>query len=896
MEFDKYSMPFGLPGRFSESRQGLDHLQQLLKVPNRKAWRGILDMGVVREVLDRAKPNLRGLKTSRRLVRNVVTYYSDPDERRETFDLWLNSHADDFAQAELLAPSIEFEALTQYSPELADKRLASRESIEESTSGIAEVLDLPVHYLLPTHAFAYMAWCEIRSDINRWDSLTRVRRNMVSLGVFSVATILDDVRFLRWAAEQVEELAGEYSFALKEAEPGPAVSVPGPEPSFPPLDRVDVLADWQRTCDAVIEVANRLRRGISELEGLQDLLEPVRRLESMGPSVVARQQAELRSRLLDQVMEDIVKCAAEHGTDWVKGIAVQLRAQWHLAYLSTTGEEEIQAGRVRLNQNLGALLQEWSEAERLKLSRRHELASLRSSRGAGLEACMAAEAQEAKVHGGLLNAITSATRARERILQLVGPGDSAFDPSRDYLREWMGLVGSKSHQVEVVPPDGSLGGKSLSTDRDDPTTASRGGPAVPDPFPDADRNDRNSEPPGSGGGGGWSSAPGPAEGREKASPRPAAIPSATGGHGVSQSRRLEAEAPHATPSVAVRPERAAPEPHGGRWQEWLAMIGDPHRDRTVPSLAPEHSPQCHAGSRIPMPDSFAPALVDKLERGLLSPAGDALSCIARFVVSDPQKGRPEWKPVYMAILEYCISGRLDSEDSRAIAFPMLLAMLHSQPSKDEYQDLVDVSGRLTQRSPSPQNLNWSLDLADGFLSNGIPERECLAPFLHRILTLIDEAKHHLSAQRQQVATRAQNLLSHMDWQPMDDAGDSHSALSGALQGKRLVIYTLRRSSAVTVRNWIRHIQPSTEVELLNNRVWSDSLLNPVRNADLLVMVTAAATHAATEMISRTRRAVGKDVIVPASMGSTSMKRAICRALGILDPELVWRSAPLQAPA
>lgn len=99
-----------------------------------------------------------------------------------------------------------------------------------------------------------------------------------------------------------------------------------------------------------------------------------------------------------------------------------------------------------------------------------------------------------------------------------------------------------------------------------------------------------------------------------------------------------------------------------------------------------------------------------------------------------------------------------------------------------------------------------------------------------------------------------------------------------------------------VRESIQAVEPGASIRLLDNKVWSDSLSNPVRNADFCVMVKSAATHAVTEMISRVRNDAGKALIVPPSKGVLGLMRAVCDAVGICRAESLDLSIPQRLPA
>ena len=76
-------------------------------------------------------------------------------------------------------------------------------------------------------------------------------------------------------------------------------------------------------------------------------------------------------------------------------------------------------------------------------------------------------------------------------------------------------------------------------------------------------------------------------------------------------------------------------------------------------------------------------------------------------------------------------------------------------------------------------------------------------------------------------------------------------ISKYLKGKKMIVDTLQTTTAKTLKRRLESIEPSVKIRLLENSVWNDSLVNPVRNADICLMVKSASKHNMIDMISRT---------------------------------------------
>ncbi|MDE0127462.1 MAG: hypothetical protein OXN97_23085 [Bryobacterales bacterium] len=890
MAVAQYKMPPGLPARFSETKQGFASLQRLLGIPNRREWQAILHYDEVKVILQELKPNLRGLKSSARIVRSAVTYYGNPEGRRLQFGISFS-----FGQQprpafpdpnSTLTPSLEYQALTKYNPDLHASE-PNDAVISKSLAGITDFLELPIDYYSPFKVSALVTWPDLRNDLIDWKNLDEDRQADVSTATFAVATVLDDIRFLKWAAEQVDQLEEEFGFALKHLD---ATSADALQPSAADVAKDGyerVLDNWGLVCDRIVDIASSLKSGIAHPEETNELVEAVHRLESLSEDVVAAGDARQRALLISDLLGVVAACAEEFDATWLAEIQDQVRAQWELAYATAKHADrtEIEIDVDRLAFSLRGEVQAWREAQNTVQECRGELASCLKAEHESLEAQLAADARELDLHSQMAAAMRNAQDEKLRVLQLIGPLQSGFDPAKDYSGELAKAVEPKRGTSAQAPRNSGPSRSNKTRGRKDGDGSGVVG-ATGRALHAGDR-----PPRGAADNGGL---------RAGKSPRSEGRKGRRSGHGV---RDASGGGPGSRPganaaATAMALERGRP-PEGSircTWDQWLQMVGDPRHDQPIPAWSAGQVPPCLGGSQIPDPVSFATSLRSKLEGGLLVPVEDGLRRLADFMATDPKESRAPWKPVYEAILEYCLDGKLNSEDSQEIALPMIQRMLACGPTEAEYHTLVGAADQLTELAPSFRNVLWSLDVADLFVRNLKPDQSYVVPFLYKIRAYAADTTRDLPAKHRRKAESLGEFLDRSGVEPVSETADVRTALSHALQGKKMVIYTLHRSTAVTVREWIQAIEPDASIRLLDNKVWADSLTNPVRHADFCVMVKSAATHAVTEMISRVRNDAGKPLIVPPSKGVHGLMRAICDAVGILRAESLSLRIPQRLPA
>jgi hypothetical protein len=93
-----------------------------------------------------------------------------------------------------------------------------------------------------------------------------------------------------------------------------------------------------------------------------------------------------------------------------------------------------------------------------------------------------------------------------------------------------------------------------------------------------------------------------------------------------------------------------------------------------------------------------------------------------------------------------------------------------------------------------------------------------------------------------------------------------------LKGKTVALYTLTDTSARQAKQALENLVPEIQVELSNDHVCTARLQTLARNADLFVVATASAKHAATDCIMRYRG--GAPLTYAAGRGFSSFLRAI----------------------
>ena len=169
---------------------------------------------------------------------------------------------------------------------------------------------------------------------------------------------------------------------------------------------------------------------------------------------------------------------------------------------------------------------------------------------------------------------------------------------------------------------------------------------------------------------------------------------------------------------------------------------------------------------------------------------------------------------------------------------------------------------------------WLFDAADIVLRHSAPDAGVRQSFLAQILASLQPVLRLLDlGQRgayQLVATAA-------GWPVLPSSTTSQSSSAWlTLQGKTVALYTLTDSAARQAKSAIESLVPNVSVELSADHVCTSRLQNLAHKADLFVVATSSAKHAATDCIMRHR---GKAPLAyAAGRGFSSFIRAISEFL------------------
>ncbi len=451
IDAERIPLPLGLPHHLSNGSEGYEALCKLLGLSNRGQRQRFANSQPVKQFLkstgNTPPPNS---KTAERIRHILIAWFSDPDERRNT---WRYFHRRERADKTVSTrfPCLVRAALLEYDAAILTSELDPERITELNEFYDANIVDDD------WRAPALAALPDLKHDLNNWVSLPSERQHKTIAGVFAAATLLDDARLALWAADQDDQIATQLSFL------GDAKTVQELQDTESPED-----AAIRSLGDPLVLLRDRalmLRDAATDLAEGPATQEKFYSLEKRYAEVLELREPVLERADSDAVEEQIVKLAdhlQEIATTvpWLDEERELVVSSWEAACRSDSelGPEQVRAyidrALAELPDSLAAvtIAQEEEDAARAK----------RDSHEAAIAAKPPRSRAERQVQTARSNALAAALSKASHVV------DEAMDGVLDVLKPRLdGLLST------VSPSDGSTGDIPLQVTNDDKSSEKR---------------------------------------------------------------------------------------------------------------------------------------------------------------------------------------------------------------------------------------------------------------------------------------------------------------------------------------------------------------------------------------------------------------------------------------
>ncbi|WP_432069371.1 protein DpdD [Streptomyces sp. AA1529] len=203
--------------------------------------------------------------------------------------------------------------------------------------------------------------------------------------------------------------------------------------------------------------------------------------------------------------------------------------------------------------------------------------------------------------------------------------------------------------------------------------------------------------------------------------------------------------------------------------------------------------------------------------------------------------------------------------------------LRAAPSAQTYAELLDEIGAYRSRWVSPERAAIALDFVDRLLLAACPDQQARATLAY---DLLEPLWRHQQRLNEADLAFAKRLSGEMDvpfsWQERAASdGDQELPLSD-LPPMKVLLYSLDEAVLTRCVEEIKQLAPGVDAARSSDHVGSAQLRQRARSADLVVLATRCAKHAATGFI--TQHARTQHIFYADGSGSASMLRAVVTGL------------------
>ena len=311
------------------------------------------------------------------------------------------------------------------------------------------------------------------------------------------------------------------------------------------------------------------------------------------------------------------------------------------------------------------------------------------------------------------------------------------------------------------------------------------------------------------------------------------------------------------------------------WLEWIDALFSGERVQRLVSIARANESTWDLRQVLLTPGGVE-CLIEAFDRPKSidqeSAFGSILPLLHRAAERLAFEDRANLKEVYLRIRERLLMGDPSLADLD-LHNDVLRTLLSIGLSVGEYRTaLCDVQG-VWETVHSPSTVAWVLDLLDLLVEAPSADASARANLPPAILPVLLRHRGRLDDGFPALFNSLCAELGLLDFR-LAKVDDSEVPLeTSPLAGKTILLYTLQSEVAGRVKQMIEDAAPNATVHVSSDMVGSDRLRNLTRQADIVVLASRSAKHAATEFIEKQMRP-GTAKVWAAGKGSVSMWRSL----------------------
>jgi hypothetical protein len=337
-----------------------------------------------------------------------------------------------------------------------------------------------------------------------------------------------------------------------------------------------------------------------------------------------------------------------------------------------------------------------------------------------------------------------------------------------------------------------------------------------------------------------------------------------------------------TPSVPVAVAEEVP----ASWPSWLRRLGRQERWQSAVAVAEagarEWNVEALAADTVAVSEIAELLISDRPEWGQTA-LHDALPHLLEFFLS--QRAHIRFKSIYENLF---LAIALDDH----VSIPQFAALLRVTEARlelgvtvSEYREIVEELLSAVERVGSPSVADVALESVDVLVNAACPDPIQRQNFVIRVAAFFQRWFRRIDpAQWALLRCLGEELgVPDASWSsPGEDETTAPPDEWRALDGKRIALYSLRESALRRTEAILRGMCSSVQVQIFNDLVGgSPALRTAAVTADIFVLTTAAAKHAATLYIE-SNRPKSRVTLYARGQGSASALAAIREYVGNIE--------------
>ncbi len=258
------------------------------------------------------------------------------------------------------------------------------------------------------------------------------------------------------------------------------------------------------------------------------------------------------------------------------------------------------------------------------------------------------------------------------------------------------------------------------------------------------------------------------------------------------------------------------------------------------------------------PDSSASQFAGLLRQSRTGTAAEAIrNAVPLFIRTflPEREAKRDNKPIYNALIELLIYDESIGGDDLAAVEQLVEAILTTAPSHDsgnnDFNFAADITKHLWETVAAPRHLDWALSMLDLLIDTGTQQHANLAPILVAITESIRPWARRVTADQWSLfGLLASDLgLSELlegirpGYEP-DSPADTTS-YRDALKGKSIAVYSLTERIARRFGQLAEQAFHGIKIHYIHDKSLTDRMKSLAQSADIFIINTWDAKHAAT---------------------------------------------------